>query len=60
MFYSFFDYQARSRYLSFFSLSFSFTVWSAGSEKSTILQVLFFVDSIIIIIIIIISFHVNL
>ena len=30
------------RYLSFFSLSFSFSLWSAGTAKSTILQVLFF------------------
>ena len=29
------------RYLSFFTLSFNFTLWSAGIEKSTILQVLF-------------------
>ena len=33
---------ARSRYLSFFSLSFSFILWSAGRAKSTILQVLFY------------------
>ena len=33
---------ARSRYLSFFSHSFSFILWSAGTAKSTILQVLFF------------------
>ena len=31
---------ARSRYLSFFSHSFSFILWSAGTAKSTILQVL--------------------
>ena len=36
--------RARARYLSFFSLSFNFTLWSAGTAKSTILQVLFFVD----------------
>ena len=42
MFHSFFDSLARSRYLSFFSLSFSFILWSAGTAKSTILQVLFF------------------
>ena len=42
MFHSFFNPQARSRYLSFFSLSFNFTLWSAGTAKSTILQVLFF------------------
>ena len=42
MFHSFFSSLARSRYLSFFSHSFSFTLWSAGTAKSTILQVLFF------------------
>ena len=42
MFHSFFNSLARSRYLSFFSHSFSFIVWSAGTAKSTILQVLFF------------------
>ena len=41
MFHSFFNSLARSRYLSFFSHSFSFILWSAGTEKSTILQVLF-------------------
>ena len=41
-FYSFFNSLARLRYLSFFSLSFSFILWSAGIAKSTILQVLFF------------------
>ena len=44
MFHSFFNSLARSRYLSFFSHSFSFILWSAGTAKSTILQVLFFVD----------------
>ena len=38
----FFNSLARSRYLSFFSLSFNFTLWSAGTDKSTIMQVLFF------------------
>ena len=42
MFHSFFNSLARSRYLSFFSLSFSFTLWSAGTSKSTIFQVPFF------------------
>ena len=37
---SFFNSLARSRYLSFFSLSFNFTLWSAGTWKSIILQVL--------------------
>ena len=32
----------RWRYLFFFSLSFNFNLWSAGTAKSTILQVLFF------------------
>ena len=41
MFHSFFNYLARSRYLSFFSLSFRFILWSAGTVKSTILQILF-------------------
>ena len=43
MFYSFFNSLARSRYLSFFSHSFRFILWSAGTAKSTILQILFFV-----------------
>ena len=43
MFHSFFNSLARSRYLSFFSHSFSIILWSAGTAKSTILQVLFFV-----------------
>ena len=42
MFHSFFNSLARSRYLSFFSHSFSFILWSAGTAMSTILQVLFF------------------
>ena len=42
MFHSFFNSLARSRYLSFFSLSFRFILWSAGTSKSTILQILFF------------------
>ena len=41
MFHSFFNSLARSRYL-FVSLSFNFTLWSAGTAKFTILQVLFF------------------
>ena len=35
MFYSFFNFLARSRYLSFFSHSFSFILWSAGTAKLT-------------------------
>ena len=50
MFHSFFNSLPRSRYLSFFSHSFSFILWSAGTAKSTILQVLFFFLSLLIII----------
>ena len=42
MFHRFFNSLARSRYLSFFSHSFSFIPRTAGTAKSTILQVLFF------------------
>ena len=42
MFHSFFNSLARSRYLSLFSHSFSFILWSARTAKSTILLVLFF------------------
>ena len=41
MFHSFFNSLARSRYFSFFSLSFRIILWSAGTAKSTILQILF-------------------
>ena len=41
MFHSFFNSLARSRYLSFFSVSFRLILWSAGTAKSTILQILF-------------------
>ena len=48
MFHSFFNSLARSRYLSFFSLSFRFILWSARTAMSTILQILiFFVDLLI-------------
>ena len=50
MFHSFFNSLARSRYLSFFSLSFNYILWSDGTVKSTIQQ--FFKKIIIIIIII--------
>ena len=43
MFHSFFNSVARSRYLSFFSHSFSFILWPVGTAKLTILQILFFV-----------------
>ena len=42
MFHSFFNSLARSRYLSFFSHSFIFILWSARTAKSTILQIFFF------------------
>ena len=42
MFHSFFSCLAKSRYLSLFSLSFSFTLWSTGTTRSSIRQVLFF------------------
>ena len=42
MFHSFFYSLARSQYLSLLSLSFRFILRSAGTTKSTILQVLFF------------------
>ena len=41
MFHSFFNSLARSRYLPFFSLSFRFILWSAGTAKSTILKIIF-------------------
>ena len=41
IFQSFFNSLARSKYLSFFSLSFNCTLWSSGTAKPTILQVLF-------------------
>ena len=42
MFHSFFNSRAKSRYLSSFSLSFRFILWFAGTAKSTILQIPFF------------------
>ena len=48
MFHSFFNSLARSRYLSIFSHFFSFILWSAGTTKSTILQIFFFLLLIII------------
>ena len=42
MFHRFFNSLAMSRYLSFLSHSFNFTLWSAGLAKGTILQVLSF------------------
>ena len=40
IFRSFFNSLARSRYLSFFSHSFSFILWSAGTAKSTIIIII--------------------
>ena len=63
VFYSFFNSLARSMYLSYFSHSFSFILWSAWTAKSTILQIFFFLllliirSGLIIIIIIIIHFQ---
>ena len=44
MFHSFFNSMARFRHSSFFSLSFNFTLSSAGTAKSTFQQDLFFID----------------
>ena len=41
MFHSFYNSLLSSRYLSFFSHSFSFILWSAGTAKPIILQVIF-------------------
>ena len=50
MFHSFFNSLARSRYLSLFSHSFSFILWSAGTTKSTILQIIIIIIIIIMLI----------
>ena len=42
MFHRFFNSLARSRYLSLFSHSFSFILWSAGTAKSMLLQIFLF------------------
>ena len=52
MFHSFFNSLARSRYFSFFSHSFSFIPWSAGTATSTILQILFLLLLLLLLIII--------
>ena len=57
MSHSFFNSLARSRYLSFGSHSFSFILWSTGTAKSTILQVVFFLLIIIKSGLIVASFH---
>ena len=41
MFHGFFNFLERSWYLSFISFSIRFILWSSGTAKSTILQVLF-------------------
>ena len=46
-FHSFFNSLAKSRYFSFFSHSFSFILWSAGTAKSTSFQIVFFLFIII-------------
>ena len=43
IFHSFFNFRARSRYLSYFSLSFNFILWSAGTANN-FASSLFFVD----------------
>ena len=53
----FFSSLARSKYLSLFSPSFNFILWSDGTAKSTIRQVPCFIIFLIIIIIIIIGNH---
>ena len=50
MFHSFFNSLATCRYLFLFSHSFSFILWSAGTAKSTILQIFFFFFLLLIII----------
>ena len=52
MFRIIFSSLARFRFLSLFQISFKFALWSAGTAKSTIRQVLFFLLSIIMILII--------
>ena len=42
MIHSFFNSRARSSYLSLFSYSFSFILWSTGTAKLTILQIFIF------------------
>ena len=48
LFHSFFNSLARLRSLSFFSFSLGFILWSAGTARSTIMQILFFLLLIII------------
>ena len=44
MFHNFFNFLARSKHLFLFSLSLFFIMWSAGTVKSTIRQVLIFLS----------------
>ena len=44
MFHRFFNPLVRSRYLSFFSLSFNFSLWSAGTAQFCKFSFFFFVD----------------
>ena len=53
MFHNFFNSLAKSRYLSFFSHSFSFILWSAGTAKSAILLVFF---SFIIVVVVVVTY----
>ena len=46
MFHSFFNSLSRTRYLAFFSLSFRFILWSAGTAKSTILLYYYIIHSV--------------
>ena len=55
MFHSFFNFQARLRYLSLFSHSFNFSLWSAGTAKFTILQVIIIIIIIIIVVVVVIG-----
>ena len=48
----FFSFQARSRYLSLFSPSFNFTLWSVGTAESTIRQVFFVVVAVVVIVVV--------
>ena len=52
MFHSFFNSLARSRYLSFFSYSFSFILWLAGTVKSTIFQILYIIVVVVVVVVV--------
>ena len=57
MFQSFFDSLARSTYLILFSHSFSFILWSAGTAKSTILQIFFFCCWLLLLLLLLLLLH---